>query len=168
MKKLIVFAIAILGFTAVSFGQATANAPASANIISPITLSKTTDMNFGNIAVNASVGTVLLTPASTRTPGGGVTLPAAKGTVTAAVFTVGGETTNTFAITLPSTDFTITRASGTETMIVNAFTSTPSGTGALSGGTATINVGATLNVGASQVPGSYTNAGGFAVTVNYN
>jgi len=168
MKKLIVFAIAIFGFTAVSFGQATANAPASATIITPISLSKTTDMNFGNIAVNNAIGTVLLTPASTRTPGGGVTLPAAAGTVAAAVFTVGGAGTNSFSITLPSGDFLITRASGSETMVVNGFTSTPSGTGALVGGTATINVGATLNVGASQVAGVYTNVGGFAVTVNYN
>lgn len=168
MKKLIVFAIAILGFTTVSFGQATASSTASATIITPISLSKTVDMNFGNIAVNATVGTVLLTPGGTRTAGGGVTLPVASGTVAAASFTVGGAGTNTFSITLPNTDYTITRATGTETMIVNTFTSSPSGTGVLAGGTATVTVGATLNVGASQVAGSYTNATGFPVTVNYN
>jgi hypothetical protein len=53
-------------------------------------------------------------------------------------------------------------------MIVNAFTSTPSATGALTLGAQTLLVGATLNVGAAQVAGLYTNAIGFDVTVNYN
>jgi spore coat protein U-like protein len=52
-------------------------------------------------------------------------------------------------------------------MTVNAFTSTPSGTGTFnSGGTATLNIGATLAVGANQTAGSYT--GTFSVTVDYN
>jgi hypothetical protein len=53
-------------------------------------------------------------------------------------------------------------------MIVNAFTSNPSGTGELTSGAQTINVGATLNVGTPQVAGVYTNLTGFDVTVNYN
>jgi len=54
-------------------------------------------------------------------------------------------------------------------MTVNAFTSNPSGTGTLSsGGTQTLNVGATLNVAAAQTAGTYTNATGVAVSVNYN
>ena len=35
-------------------------------------------------------------------------------------------------------------------------------------GTQTLNVGATLNVTAAQPAGSYTNATGVPVTVNYN
>jgi hypothetical protein len=53
-------------------------------------------------------------------------------------------------------------------MTVNAFTSTPSGTGALTAGSQILKVGATLNVGAGQVAGTYTNATGFPVIVNYN
>jgi hypothetical protein len=53
-------------------------------------------------------------------------------------------------------------------MVVNAFTSTPTGTGALTGGSQDILVGATLNVGAAQPAGTYTNLTGLVVTVNYN
>jgi len=53
-------------------------------------------------------------------------------------------------------------------MTIDAFTSNPSGTGALTAGSQVLTVGATLNVGANQVTGAYTNATGFDVTVNYN
>lgn len=168
VTRFFALAVVILGFSANSFGQSTANAPASATIITPITLTKTVNMNFGNVAVNASAGTVILVPAGTRSATGGVTLPVVAGTVTAATFTVAGEGTSTYSITLPTDPLTITRASGSETMTVGTFTSTPSVTGTLSGGAQTITVGATLNVAGSQVAGNYTNVAGFAVTVNYN
>jgi hypothetical protein len=82
---------------------------------------------------------------------------------TSGVFTVTGAAGIGFSITLPAT---ATITSGVNTMTVNAFTSTPSGTGTLVAGTATVNVGATLNVAANQVAGSYT--GTYPVTVNYN
>jgi hypothetical protein len=167
MKKLIALFAAIVlvsGFTTVS-AQVTATATGSATIITPIAISKTTDMNFGNVAVSATAGTVILTPASTRSITGGVTLPAVNGTVAAAAFAVTGLGASTYSITLPST-YTIT--SGANNMTVNAFTSTPSGTGALTAGAQTVQVGATLNVAASQAAGTYVNATGFNVTVNYN
>ena len=165
ITKIIALAIVILGFSASSFGQATATATASATIIAPITLTKTFDMNFGNVAVIGS-GTVVLAPDATRTKTGGVTLPIVAGTVTAATFTVGGSGSSTYSIAIPTGDYTITSAANT--MIVNSFTSNPGATGTLTGGTQTLAVGATLNVGAAQAPGIYTNATGFEVTVNYN
>jgi hypothetical protein len=53
-------------------------------------------------------------------------------------------------------------------MTVENFVSTPSNTGALNNGTQVIKVGATLNVAAAQPAGTYTNASGLFVTVNYN
>ena len=167
MKKLIVLFAAIVlvsGFATVN-AQVTATATGSATIITPIAISKTTDMNFGNVAVSATAGTVVLTPASTRSKTGGVTLPAVTGTVAAAAFAVTGLGASTYSITLPAS-YTIT--SGANNMTVNAFTSTPSVTGALTAGAQTVQVGATLNVGATQAAGTYTNATGFNVTVNYN
>lgn len=149
--------------------QATATATATATIVTPISISKTVDMNFGNVAVSASTaGTVVLTPAGARSATGGVTLPTTAGTVTAASFTVSGQGDYTYSITVPSTDLTIT--SGSNTMTVNTFTSNPAATaGALSsGGTQTLTVGATLNVGAGQAAGTYVSATPFSVTVNYN
>ena len=171
MKKitLIVSMITLfVGFSSSAVAQVSALAPTSATVVAPISIVKATDMNFGNVAVSSTAGTAVLLPASTRTKTGGVTLPATSGTVTAASFTVGGDSNYTFIITLPTTDFTITKATTLETMVVNAFSSTPSGTGTLVSGAATILVGATLNVGSSQVAGLYQNATGFSVTVNYN
>jgi hypothetical protein len=155
-----------------SFGQTgvtNSDGTASASIITPISLTKVTDMSFGNIAVNATNGgTVILVPAGTRTATGGVTLPTiAGGTVTAASFTVNGQGNNTYTITLPVSN-TIRIGAAGATMIVNAFTSTPSGIGTLSGGTQTLNIGATLNVIGGQAPGDYVSIAPFSVTVNYN
>jgi hypothetical protein len=169
ITKVLAIAVIALGLSNSSFAQATATAAASATIITPITIVKNTDMNFGNVAVSATLaGTVVLDPAGARTTGGagGVTLPATSGTVAAANFTVSGQSGYTYAITLPSS-CTITDASS-HTMIVNTFTSTPSATGVLASGSQTLTVGATLNVSAAQAAGVYTNASGVPVTVNYN
>ena len=127
-------------------------------------------MSFGNLAVSASSpGTAILSPSGTRTAGGGggVTLPATTGTVTAASFNVSGQANYTYAITLPAT-CTINDGGG-NTLVANAFTSIPATSGVLSSsGSQTLNVGATLNLGAGQPPGSYSNATGLPVTVNYN
>ena len=168
MKAIKFFAIAILfsGVSVISSAQVKATATASSTIVTPIGITKTVDMNFGNVAVNSTTaGTVVLTPEGTREKTGGVTLPATKGTVTAAQFNVTGADGYTFAITLP-TDITISNGAG-GSMIVNNFISTPDGTGTISGDTP-IKVGATLNVAAGQVAGTYTSVTPFEVTVNYN
>jgi uncharacterized protein DUF4402 len=98
-----------------------------------------------------------------RTPGGGASLGSGAA-VTAAAFTVSGQGSATYAITLPAS---ATVTSGANTMTVNGFTSNPAGTGTLSGaGSQNLLVGATLNVGASQATGTYS--GTFDVTVTYN
>ena len=168
--KIFSLAIAIIGFSATSFAQVgvgvSATATASSIIIKPISINKTVDMNFGNVAVNANAGTVVLSYEGTRTASGGVTLPATSGTFAAAEFTIAGAENYTYSITLPSTPTTVT--SGTDNMTVTAFTSNPDGTGTLTGGTQTLKVGATLNVGVSQPAGTYTSATPFKVSVNYN
>src|SRR6201986_437251 len=150
-KVLAIASIFIAGATS-SFAQATATASAAATIITPITITKTADMNFGNVAVSATIaGTAVLAPAGTRTTGGagGVTLPATTGAVSAADFTVAGTPDYTYSITLPSTT-TITDGSGNN-MTVDGFTSSPSATGVLSsGGSQDLTVGATLTVAAAQ------------------
>jgi hypothetical protein len=109
-----------------------------------------------------------LSTSGSRTASGGVFLPSFTGTVTAAQFTVSGEPNYTYAITLPA-DFTLYESGvGPASILVNAFSSTPYATGTLTAGTETVLVGATLNAGASQAAGSYTNAAGLEVIVNYN
>lgn len=170
MKKTFMFCAtmaAVAGFATNAAAQETATATATATIVTPISITKTLDMNFGNVAVQSTNGgTVQLTPAGARTAGGGVTLPATNGTVTAATFTVNGNGNYAYAITLPSSALTIT--SGANTMTVTDFSSTPSGTSALTAGTQTLTVGATLNVSAAQPSGVYVSATPFDVIVNYN
>ena len=169
LQKLFIVSLLIAVFTTNTFAQDAATATASATIIAPITIANAVDMNFGNVAIQAgTAGTVVIAPEGTRTSTAGVTLPSTTGTLTQASFTVGGEGVYTYTITIPSTDYTITDPVSAATMIVNSFTSTPSGTGILAGGAQNLNVGATLNVDAAQIPGIYTNTAGFDVTVNYN
>ena len=169
MKNLITLIAAVVlvaGLTATAKAQVTGTATGSATIITPIAIANAGNMNFGSIAVSTAPGTVALSTAAVRTPSGGVTLPAVTGTVTTAKFTVTGLGASTYSISLPST-YTISDGAS-HSMTVNNFTSDPSGTGALTNGTQTINVGATLNVLGSQTAGTYTNGTGFNVTVNYN
>lgn len=170
MKKITTLLFATIVLLATSFevaAQSTANATASATILTAISITKTVDMNFGNISVQAATGgTVILSTAGVRSTTGGVTLPATGGTVTAASFTVGGEGAYTYSITLPVTAHTI--SSGANSMTVTAFLSNPATIGTLTAGTQTLTVGATLNVTAAQANGLYISETGFNVTVNYN
>lgn len=169
----------LLAFTAVLTGislhgkaqaSASATANATATIVTPIAITKVTDLQFGNVAVSATTpGTVEMSPAGLRTPLGGVTLPNVTGAFTAASFTVTGVSGYTYAITLPTAPVTLSISSGTAPdMTVTDFTSSPSGTGTLTGGSVTLNVGGTLNVAAAQPAGTYASTTPFTVTVNYN
>ena len=165
--KFFTLSVAIFAFSTISFGQAndaTGTAQAAANIVTPISITKNIDLNFGNIAASGSNFTVALSTDGVRTSTGGTgTLPSVIGTVTAAEFTVAGLTGATYAVTLP-TSTTIT--AGENSMTVNGFESNSTSTYTLTGGSDTFKVGASLIVKANQVAGAYT--GNFNVTVNYN
>lgn len=168
---LLTFSTLLVGFSLQSKAQASASATANATatIVTPITITKNTDLEFGNVAVSATVpGTVVMTPAGVRTPSGGVTLPNTTGTVTAASFLVEGVAGYAYSITLPSTAVNLV-LTGAPNMTVTAFTSTPSLNGTLdTNGEETLNVGGTLNVAAGQPAGDYATTVPFTVTVNYN
>lgn len=170
LSKISAITILMIGASLSSFAQASATATATGTIITPIAITKTIDMNFGNAAVQAgTAGTVVLTPNGTggsRVATGGVTLPNVIGTVSEASFNVTGEGTSTYSITITGAPLTVT--SGANTMTVTAFTSNPTPTGTLTAGAQTVTVGGTLNVAAAQTPGTYISGGTFTVTVNYN
>lgn len=165
--KLFALLAVMLGFSLNSSAQdVTSTAtPATATIVAPIAIADGTDLMFGNIITDGSVGTVVIAPDGVRTATGGArfssTLP---GTFGASSFVVTGEGNSTYAITLPA-DGTISLAGpATSTaMTLSNFTSVG---GTLTAGTETLTVGATLNVGATQLPGAY--AGTYTVTVSYN
>lgn len=173
MKKVIKFfalSIVMLAFAASSFAQVQATAAASAYIVSPITITNPVSMEFGNVAVSPTLpGTVIMDPAGTRTPTGGVTLPAITATVRAASFDIGGTPAYTYSIAITPASATI--SNGGNTMTIDTWTSTPDyATGGTLDGTGvqTVTVGGTLHVANAQVSGTYTNATAVTVTVNYN
>ncbi|MGE5431691.1 MAG: DUF4402 domain-containing protein [Syntrophomonadaceae bacterium] len=156
-----------------SFAQTTANqkAAASATIIQPITLNKTTDLEFGIVVPGATPGTVTVGYDGSRASGGGASLLAGNpGSIGSAHFDATGQPNSAYTISIP-VSVTITNTGGAgETMTVDNFVSDPGAGTATFGvaGTQLIRVGARLNVGTNQVAGVYTNATGVDVTINYN
>jgi len=163
-------AISIIGAASASYAQTeTASATATATIVTPLSITKDVDMNFGIVAVNATAaGSVVLTPAGVPGAVDGAWIPTLGGTATAASFTVNGQDNYTYTITLPSSDVILDDGL-LHTMTVNTFTCDPlEAEGELTDGVQVLHVGATLNIAAGQVPGTYTSATAFNVTVNYN
>lgn len=152
-------------------GATVSAATVSATVMSPITLSETTHMNFGKVAaLSATAGTVVLDTSNSATS---AALKVVGTAAASAVFTVGGDKSATYAITLPSSASTITGGTGSDTMTVDTFVAKSASTGAATTGTIdatsgsdTFNVGATLHVAAGQGAGSYS--GTYSVSVDYN
>lgn len=162
MAVVIVAAIALVAGLTVNSHAASAGANATATVITPIAISNTADLAFGNFAASTG-GTVVIDAAGSRTKTGAVVLSAANAGA-AASFDVTGQADATYAISLPSS---ATITSGANNMTVDTFTSSPSATGTLSaGGAQTVSVGATLTVASAQATGDYT--GTFSVSVEYN
>ena len=125
MKKLTVVALAIVGLTLGTYAfaaqnSATGTGTANARIITAISITPGTALNFGDVVPSGVVGTVTVTAAGVRTSAGGASLGSATG-VAAGAFTVNGQASATYAITLPAAPATVT--SGANTMTVDTFTS---------------------------------------------
>lgn len=163
--KLITLAIAILGFTSISFAQtpkATAAGDAYATIIEPIAISNITSLRFGNIIASDQEGTVVITPKGERKKEGGAFFPTAvPGDFGAAEFKVTGLIDATYTITLPGS-FDLEGDGGG----IKLYGFKDNAKKVLKKGEETFQLGASLNIPANQKPGEYK--GKFDVTVNYN
>ena len=172
MKAIKFFAIAILfsGVSVMASAQntATQSATASAKIVAPITLTKTNDLRFGTIATSSASGTVSVaaTVGAQASASGGATMVASSLDETGpAVFTITGESDQTFSLNV-KTDDVIKLSNGAETMDVTLnIPSFSKANNALTGGTKTLIIGGSLAVGANQASGAYTKT--FDVTVAY-
>lgn len=166
-KTLVTLALAAATLSAGNaFAQAnsdTKSANASARVVAAIALTKTADLNFGDVVASAAAGTVVMSPAGVRSATLGATLGNPNGAAQAA-FGVTGVSGATYAITLPGAPITITDGAS-HNMTVGSFLGSKA-TGTLTAGADSFTVGATLNVGASQFVATYT--GSFNVSVNYN
>src|SRR5450830_1013645 len=153
---------------AVNAYAATTNGTANATVVKPIAIAAVTALNFGSFSTSAAAQTVTIAASGDTRSNNGTLLVNSVNAPTSASFSVTGDTTLTYAITLPSTAQSISTGSGggASDMAVTAFTSAPSATGALTAGAQTLTVGATVTTVADQVSGTYT--GTFPVIVAYN
>ncbi len=119
-----------------------------------ITMNQLADWNFGEFFTGSGSGSVTITTSGTRSASGGVVLfNTAASDPHPASFEITGDTAASYSILFPSS-ITLTVAGGTQTMTLDHFTKT--GTGVLTNGKETIQVGATLNIGATQANGPYS------------
>ena len=168
MKNLFLIAVIVLGFSAVSFGQSSDVATASATLITPISILKTVDMVFGTVASSNTDGTVVLSNSGTvATATGGASLVLGGSTRSVAEFNVTGEGASTFSVSCP-TEITLLGATTSNTLVVNSIATNTGTTGTLATGVFTIKVQGTLVLPALSVSDVYSNAADLKVTVNYN
>lgn len=170
--KLSIAVAAALTATAFSANTLAAEATTTATgkVLQPITITKATDLAFGEFVSGSTGGTVVITTGNSRSKTGDVVLSTVGGSA-AGVFNVGGEADATFSITAPDTG-TLTHTDTTTTMAVDFVHDLDGSTqdsptqGTLTAGAATIYLGGTLTVGAAQKPGDYS--GSATITVEYN
>ena len=161
--KFIAIILFSLGFSTLVVAQnpqVSANADAGATIITPLSIENLESLEFGNIIVTGTAGTVTIATNGTPTYTG-VNAPVGLTNEThAAQFKVTGHGTSQYTIDIAQVT---ALTSGGNTMNLSNFTNNASKK--LTDGTETFNVGATLAVAADQPNGRYE--GSFKVTVAY-
>jgi hypothetical protein len=141
-----------------------ANPAARASLLKPLTLTKLSDMDFGNLGITAN-GTAVINPVTdTMTTTGGVLR--LGGTPRAATFRGVAQGGAVVIIRIPNGGVSLTRVGGTETILLNNFTLDGQSKRSMAqAGIFDFKIGATLRPTAGQVEGVY--AGTFEVTIQY-
>lgn len=156
-------ALGALSIASAANAATSATANATAEVLSTLSVSADSALDFGQIAANTG-GTVTVNADSTVSKTGALV---STGTRAPASFTVVGSKGAMVAVTLPTSAATLTRSNGTETMSLSGWNSNPNGAFQLDAttGSATFAVGGTLTVNPAQVAGVYS--GTFNVSVEY-
>ncbi len=166
MKSAMLLLFLLVFFQGFSQASATSTITARVKVIEPIKITKSVDLDFGNVIGSFSTGTLTLDPDGIRTANGVQISNAVPGDVTAAEAIV-THNNNNYSISLPES-FTLYNSENPEQfLVINQFTVNPSPNSG-DEGSDILKIGATLNLEANQLPGYYTNSAGFNVTVSYN
>ena len=146
---------------------ASASAEAKATVVTVISITKTSDLNFGSFAPGANGGTVSVELDGTRSFTDGVTLLDQGEMPTRALFTVKGTENAGFYVKLPDANsVSLTGPADAEPMKITSFVHNAGVNPALDGnGEKELIVGGTLAVNPNQPAGEYT--GTFDVIVAY-
>lgn len=158
--------ILIFSFVAISAkSQTSASATVNSNatIIDPIKITKSVDLEFGNVISAYNPGTVILSPSGSRVAYGVEISNTFPGNVSPAEAII-NHGNNNYSITLPESFTLYGQEDQNQVLTIDEFTISPE-TGE---GIDVLKIGATLNLMANQPAGFYTNSTGFNVTVSYN
>ena len=167
----LLFALAALTSAPAAYAQ-DADAEATVVAVSPLSLVKVDDLEFGNLIPGTAGGTAVVSTAGVRTTTG--TVVAAGGTVSNAEFQGYGTRNRFVFVSTASTAYTLNRVGGGATMVMNQLTLqadnlTPFFFPGLfrinSTDVITLRIGATLNIAPNQQEGRYE--GTFPITMNY-
>lgn len=134
-----------------------------ATIIDPIKITKSVDLDFGNVISAYTPGRVVLLPEGSRIADGVQISNTFPGNVSPAQAEV-IHGNNKYSITLPESFLLYSQDDPNQILLIDEF-KVVSETGELID---ILNIGATLNLAANQPSGFYTNTSGFYVTVSYN
>lgn len=163
MNKLLISAGAVaalaLSTPALAASSNTASANATVNIVSPLTLTKNTDLNFGTV-VGPFAGQVVHIDTTGAENCAGLTC---SGSPTAAAFSLTGTAGQGVVLTIPNSVTLNGSVSGT--LSVDLSGDKPANPTLDATGKAAFNVGGKLTIPAGTVDGVYSNT--FAVTANY-
>lgn len=149
--------------------SASATGHITAEVITTLAATETSQMNFGKFSPGPQGGELMLTPENSISVLGSVW--PGSGTHNAASFYVTGDPGAAYTITLPSSPVEITHMGTARTMTVEDWRSVPApspGAGMLENGAQTVYVGATLKVGpiTDNPAGIYT--GTYTITFDFN
>ena len=169
MLRFILSLLVILIFSSRAFSQASVTAQAFAEVISALTATETSQLNFGKFSPEVQGGQVIVTPDGIRSTNGAVIL--SGGIAKSGIFYITGTPEAMFSIQLPNGPAVLTHQNSSKTMMVNNWISYPNagnGTGVLANGQQFVYLGATLNVGSilDNPAGMYS--GAFNLTFAYN
>jgi hypothetical protein len=100
MSRYIFSLLVILSFSAKAFSQASVTAQAFAEVISALTATETSQLNFGKFSPEVQGGQVIVTPEGVRSTNGSVIL--SGGTANSGIFYITGAPDAAFSIQLPN------------------------------------------------------------------
>jgi len=156
-------------FPGLAYCQASATAQAFAEVVTALTATETSQLNFGKFSPEVQGGQVNITPEGLRSTNGTVIL--SGGIAKSGIFYITGSPDAMFSIQLPSGPAILYQKNSGKTMQVTNWISYPqagSGTGVLVNGQQFVYLGATLNVGSLTDNPAGMYSGSFSLTFAYN
>lgn len=163
-RNLIFLGLLLIALSGFAQNASSAAINSTATIVEPIEIIKNVDLHFGNVISGLNAGTVILAPDGSRTAVGVELSPANPGEVSAAEAVV-NHGDYSYSITFPDNFRLFNENNPNQFLTIDQFQVAPVEEGT---GSDVLKIGATLNLQANQLPGFYTNATGFNITVTYN